>query len=98
MGIIGAFALFTALTLLMAVLKKPIGILLFDLLALGVYRLIAFDFEDRGVISGGASYEWGIAGRWGYLAGVIVIAGAIWLLIEKIRAKRLSKAGAEIIE
>ncbi|MBE5864775.1 MAG: hypothetical protein E7292_01005 [Lachnospiraceae bacterium] len=88
--LIGIFAGFTLLTLLMALLKKPIGIIIFDLLALGAFRIVCFDFQDRGVVPN-SSYSCGIAGYMVYATGVVVLAGAIWLFVEKRKAKKLAK-------
>ena len=48
--IISAFTLFTILTTLFSVLKKPIVAMIFNLLSFGVFWLIKWDFEDRGVV------------------------------------------------
>lgn len=89
--IICIFAGLTVFTLLMSLLKKPIGIIIFDLLAIGVFKIIHYDFEDRGVIPNG-SYDWGIASYLTYIVGIIIIAGAVWLFIEKRKAKKVAKS------
>jgi len=87
--IIGIFAVFSLLTLLMSIRKKPIGIIVFDILALIVFHIIHFDFEDRGVIAN-SSYNWGISNYLGYIAGIMVFIGAVWLFIEKTRTKKMA--------
>lgn len=84
--IISAYALFAVLTLLMTILKKSIAIIVFDILALLDFWLIRFDFSDRGVIPS-SRYDWGIASYLPYFLGVVVLAGAIWMLVEKRKMK-----------
>ena len=52
MGTIIAAAVFALLTLLFAVLKKPIPAIVFTMLALGAFLLILKDFDLRGTFSG----------------------------------------------
>lgn len=89
--IISAFTLFTILTTLFSVLKKPIVAMIFNLLSFGVFWLIKWDFEDRGVIPSN-SYDWGIAEFVCYIGFAVVMVGAILLLMAKINAKRQNKA------
>ena len=89
--IISIFTKCAILTLLMTLIKKPIGIIIFDLLTMGAFWIICFDFEDRGVITS-SSFDWGIVYYLVYGIGVIIFAGAVWLFIEKRKAKKLAKA------
>lgn len=89
--IISLFAGFAVLTLLVTLAKKPVATILSDMLMVGIFKLICFDFEDRGVIPS-HFYEWGIVYYLVYVIGVIIFAGAIWLLVEKRRAKKMAKA------
>ena len=84
--IISAYALFAVLTLLMTILKKSIAVIVFDILTLLDFWLIRFDFSDRGVIPS-SRYDWGIASYLPYFLGVVVLAGAIWMLVEKKKMK-----------
>ena len=73
-------AVLGVLTLFFAALRKPIPSVVFSVLAVALTFLLNWDFEDRGVIPS-SSYDWGIA-RWVYLvAGVAVIACAIWQIV-----------------
>ncbi len=94
--VISIFVVFVLQTLLMSFLKKPIAIVIFDLLTMIVFKLICFDFEDRGVIQS-SSYHWGIVYYLVYVIGVIIFAGAIWLFIEKRKAKTIGKAEQNVI-
>lgn len=88
--IISIFAGCALLTLLMTLIRKPIGIIIFDLLTMGAFKIICFDFEDRGVIPS-TSFDWGIVCYLVYVIGVIIFASAIWLFVEKRKAKKLAK-------
>lgn len=89
--IISIFAGCAILTLLMTLIKKPIGIIIFDLLTMVAFKIICFDFKDRGVIPS-SYFDWGIAHYLAYVIGVIIFAGAIWLFVEKRKAKKLAKS------
>lgn len=85
--IIIVFAILTVFTVLLSLLKKPIGILVFDILALASFWAIRFDFEDRGVVPSDF-YDWGIASWLTYVIGVVVATGAIWMFFEKRKAEK----------
>ena len=62
----------------------------FALLTFVVFRIIQWDFGDRGVISN-SKYDGGIALYIGYIGVVIVMAGAVTLLVMKIKNKKQRK-------
>ena len=75
------------LTLLFAALRKPIPVIAFSALTVALSFLLNWDFEDRGVIPS-SSYDWGVA-RWVYLvAGIAVVALAIWQIVLRRQLKR----------
>lgn len=86
-ALIGGFALLAAL---FAFLKKPIAVIVFNVLSFGVFSLQNWDYTDRGVIPS-SSYDWGTGYYIFYVAVVITLVGAIWLLVNKIRNKKLCK-------
>lgn len=86
--LISLFAFFSLLTLLMSMLKKSIGMIIFDMLALAVFWLLHFDFADRGVLPTD-SYGWGVANYLTYISGIAVLIGAVWLFVEKRKMKSL---------
>ena len=88
------FAFFSLLTLLMSLLKKAIGIIIFDFLALGIFWLMHFDYTDRGVLPTN-TYGWGMANYLTYIVGIAVAIGAVWLFVEKRKIKRLGKSQGE---
>lgn len=88
--IIAIFTGLSVITLLLALFKKPIGVMVFDVLAMVAFRIIHFDFEDRGVIPS-SSYDWGITNTLVYVFGVCVLGVAVWLLVTKIKYKKCKK-------
>lgn len=90
LAIIGIFVGLSAFSFIFALFKKPIAVLLFDILTLIAFRLIHFDFKDRGVIPSSA-YNWGMADILGTILAVIVIGTSIWLWIMKRRYKKCKK-------
>lgn len=84
---ISLIGIFSLLTLLFSALKKPIPALIFDLLVFGTFSLLSWDFKDRGVIPS-STYDWGISYYLYCIGAVIIFAGGVWLLVEKIRAKK----------
>ncbi|MDE5576066.1 MAG: hypothetical protein K2J11_01590 [Oscillospiraceae bacterium] len=93
---IGLIAGFTLLCTLFAALRKPIPLIVFDILTLAVLLLMNYDFESRGVISNGR-YDWGIASYLYFIGFTVTFVGAVWLLIIKIKAKKSSKMTQEEI-
>ena len=68
-----------------------IAIIIFNILSFGVFSLQNWDYTDRGVIPS-SSYDWGAGYYIFYVAAFVTLAGAIWLLVNKILAKKESKA------
>lgn len=88
--IIIAVALFTLLTLLFSLLKKPVPLIIFNLLALGAFSLLMWDMGDRKVLPS-SQYNFGIAYILYYICFTALLAGGIWLLVGKISDKRNGK-------
>ncbi len=80
-ALIGGFSL---LAVLFAVLKKPIAIIIFCIFSFGVFCLQNWDYTDRGVIPS-SSYGWGVGYYIFYVATIITVIGAVWLLLNKKR-------------
>lgn len=87
MSVIGAFSL---LTLLFAALKKPIALFIFNGITFGVFRMLCWDFADRGVVPN-YNYVWGISYYLYHAGAIIVLIGAVWLFVIKIRMKHQGK-------
>ena len=83
-----------ALTALFAILKKPIAVMIFDLLAGGVFFFLNFLMKEDFISAD--KYAWGIGYYAILIAAIAIFAGAIWLLVTKVslkrEAKRLAKA------
>lgn len=92
--IIMLIGVFSLLTLLFSVLKKPIPLIVFDVLSFASFRLIKWDFKDRGILPG-SLYNCGIVHFMYHAGAVVALIGAIWLLAVKIREKKRIKAQAE---
>ena len=83
-----------ALTALLAILKKPIAVMIFDLLTGGVFFFLNFLMKEDFISDD--KYAWGIGYYAILIAAIAIFAGAIWLLVTKVslkrEAKRLAKA------
>ena len=84
--IVFTFCGFVALTALFVIIKKPIAVMIFDLLAYGVFAFLSAymkeDFIDPD------KYAWGIGYTVIQIAIALVFVAAIWMLVKKILAKR----------
>lgn len=89
-AIIGITGILSLMTLLFAILKKPIAVIVCNALTLGAYHLMIWDFKDRKVMPNN-HYDWGIAFYLYYIGIVAIFAGAVWLLIAKIKKRRQKK-------
>ena len=89
MGTIIAAAVFALLTLLFAVLKKPIPAIVFTMLALGAFLLILKDFDLRGTFSESSSYKLGCACWFAFIGIAAEMFGSILTLAERAKMKKL---------
>ena len=84
--IVFVFGGFVALTALFVLLKKPIAVIVFNLLSCGAFAFLNLamreDFIDPD------KYVWGIGYYAALIAAIVVFAGTIWMLVTKIIAKR----------
>ncbi len=89
-GMFASIGVVSVLIALVALCKRPILTLLFDLIGVGAYALISYAIEEAFKSSYG--YGWGIAHTL-YIPLFIVIAiGAIWMFI----AKKMDKKAARL--
>ena len=89
MGTIIAAAVFALLTLLFAVLKKPIPAIVFTMLALGAFLLILKDFDLRGTFSESSNYKLGCACWFAFIGIAAEMFGSILTLAERAKMKKL---------
>lgn len=90
-AIIGATGGLSLMALLFVLLKKPIGIFIFNLLTFASYHLMMWDFKDRGVIPS-RYYDWGAAYYLYYAGLVLLFAASIYMLVKKIQVKKQIKS------
>lgn len=82
--------LFSLLAVIFSLVKKPIPIIIFAVLACIVFCVLCWDFTDRGVV-GKSALSWGAA-FYTFIAGeVIALASAVFMLIQKIRIKKMGE-------
>lgn len=88
--IVMIFGGFLVLTALFVILKKPIAIMIFDLLAFGSFSFLNFAMKEDFISPD--KYAWGIGYHVIQAAIAVVFVAAIWILVKKIIAKRELKA------
>ncbi len=82
-----AFGAMACLTLLFALLRRPVPAIVFDVLTFGLACLVRWDFVLRGIVRE-ETYAWGVASYGSIGIPVALLAASIWLLVVKMRAKR----------
>ena len=75
----GILALFTLLTVLFALIKKPIPAIVFVILASIVYLIQCWDYKERGIVPG-IRYEYGIGHYLFFISALSVFITSIWYL------------------
>lgn len=90
--LIGVFSL---LAILFSLWRKPIPVIIFTLLAYGVFAAQNFDYTDRGIIPSNA-YDWGLAHTLFPIAVIIALASAVWMLVTKLLLKKQAKAEMDV--
>lgn len=89
-AIISATGILSLITLLFTLFKKPVAVMIFNALTLGVYYMMVRNLKDL-VVTPDSSYDLGIAYYLYYIGFAAVFAGAVWLLIAKIKLKQAKK-------
>ena len=84
--IVIVFASLSALTALFVILKKPIAVMVFELIAFGSFTVL--NMATKADFFGADKYAWGIGYYAIVIAFAIVFASAIWMLVKKIAAKK----------
>lgn len=79
--------LFSLLSLLFSIIKKPIPLLIFTILSCAVFSVLCWDFTDRGVV-GENALSWGAAFYTFIIGAVISFAGAVFMITQKIKIKK----------
>ena len=78
---------FALLAALFAVLKLPVVTIVLDVLSFGAFILQKTDFKMREVVPS-ECLEYGAAHSLFLIAAVILLAGAVWMIIAKAKAKK----------
>ena len=80
-------------TLICAICKKPIGAIIFDILAMLVFLVHNFDYKDRGIIPSD-NYNWGVA----YYIFMICAVAVFVCAVAAIALKKVDKKNTVEIE
>ena len=88
-AIILVFGGLLALTALFAIFKKPIAIMIFDLLAYGAFFVL--NHLTKELFIAADKYARGIGYYTMLIAIVAIFVGAVWMLVNKIMIKRQAK-------
>ena len=94
LAMIIAVGALSAITVLFALLKKPIAVIIFEILALGVFFFQGWAHTEDGLfrsIMGVSVYEQGAGYYIFFVAAAITFVGAIWLAIAKKAAKKAAR-------
>ncbi len=84
----------TALTVLFVMIKKPVVVIIFDLLTCGVFFFLNFMMRETFIVSE-ETYAWGIGYYVLIIAAIIAFAGAVWMIVTNINIKREAKKKIE---
>ena len=80
-------AVFSLLVLLFAILRHPIPVIVFALLAIAMFMALRWDFKDRGILPDD-NYSYGVANYMYFVSVIVLLAGSIWLIVSRRKAKR----------
>lgn len=89
--LIAIISVFAILTVVFAIFKKPIAVIIFDILTLIVYFIFGIGKETVGI---GEMYDLGAAYYIFFVAVIITFVAAIWLLITKKQIKKAAQVAA----
>lgn len=86
MVLVIAVAVAAILALIFACVSKGIPSLVFSVIGFMLFLVLNWDFSERGVISSD-NYGWGFGHYLFFLAAIVAVIGAIWMIAAKRRAK-----------
>lgn len=86
MVLVIAIAVAAILALVFACVSKGIPSLVFSVIGFILFLVLNWDFSERGVISSD-NYGWGFGYYLFFLAAIVAVIGAIWMIAAKRRAK-----------
>ena len=85
--LISAVALFSLLTLLGAAINKPVVSIIFDILTVGAYYAVIWDFMSRKIMPSTNS-AWGIAYNLYYPCAALILIAAILMIVWRKKRKK----------
>lgn len=88
-SIVIGIGVFSILSLIFALRKKSIPIIIFDVLAFILFAVLCWDFKDRGLME--MAYNWGVGYYLFYVGAILALAGAILLIVTKNKNKKQPK-------
>lgn len=83
---VALIGVFSALTLIFALVKKPVPIIIFTIIAALVFCILCWDFTDRGVV-GDNAFSWGIAFYTFIIGAILAFGGAVFMIVQKNKIK-----------
>lgn len=86
-SLVALIGLFALLAVLFTLLKKPVRVIVFDILAFIVFVIQNWDYSDRGVVPS-RKYDWGAGYYVFFVAAAVVFIGAILMKISQSKAKK----------
>ena len=92
--VLGTMAGLAAVAALFAIVRIPVGVMVFDILATAVAGLVHFIFTSNGSLDSGY-FTPGVGSWLIFVAGAGALASAIWMLAAKIKAKKSAAAETE---
>ena len=72
----------TAIAVLLAIFRKPIGMMIFDMLAAGLVTVIHLIFASEGNLAGGY-FNWAVGNTLMFAACALFLVCAVWMLVCK---------------
>ena len=91
--LIAVLDLFSLLTALFGGLRKPIPVIIFDVLAFAPFLFLRADFGARGFPNSSIGFS---VGYWlFYVGAVLALGGAVWMIVVKAQAKKAAALPVE---
>ena len=94
--IVIAFGVLAALTAVFVFLKKPIAVIIFNLIACGAF--VFLNWATKEDLVGEDKYAWGIGYYLILIAAIAVFVGAVWMIVAKKSAAAAPAADTTIAE
>ncbi len=83
-------SIFLLLNLLFSLIKKPIPLIIFNILAFAIFCLQSWIYVKSGILD--FHYEWGIGYRTYIIGSFVLFASSIWMIINKAQLENAKAA------